>query len=42
MKDFDEKQSVIKKQQHLYARSTCKHWLGTSAYVKRGLFNIIT
>ncbi len=22
--------------------STCKHWLGTSANVKRDLFNIIT
>ncbi len=25
----------------LFARSTCKHWLGTSAYIKRDLFNVI-
>ncbi len=26
----------------VFARSTCKHWLGTSAYVKRDLFNVVT
>ncbi len=25
----------------VFACSTCKHWLGTSAYVKRDLFNVI-
>ncbi len=26
----------------IFARSTCKHWLGSSTYVKRDLLNIIT
>ncbi len=26
----------------VFVHSTCKHWLGTSAYAKHDLFNIIT